>query len=178
MKKITIFICVLLLIVGFCGCGAQQQIEIKQEDDVLKESISTVVLEQEMQGSTETFDALCEAHQLLDMRAGDLKGDNKESLVTVYFYSLYGGYAKGTEGYTQESGGCCPLAIVFEKSEGNYIFKEYWRPRDGSYYQKDLKATFPKAVYEQLMELEATAESHNQLVGQLEAQIQEKLKTK
>ncbi|MBQ7624823.1 MAG: hypothetical protein IJS65_06090, partial [Clostridia bacterium] len=37
-------------------------------------------------------------------------------------------------------------AISFLKTDNGYVLYEYWTPRDGSYYAKDIKANFPKDI--------------------------------
>ncbi|MEE1012380.1 MAG: M56 family metallopeptidase, partial [Acutalibacteraceae bacterium] len=71
---------------------------------------------------------------------------------TVYLWVLAEGYSYSIEnGITQEHGSSIPTVITVEKesegfmSKGNggYKLVEYWEPRDGSYYAKDIRNKYP-----------------------------------
>jgi len=71
---------------------------------------------------------------------------------TVYLWVLAEGYSYSIEnGVTQEHGSSIPTVITVEKesegfmSKGNggYKLVEYWEPRDGSYYAKDIRSKYP-----------------------------------
>ena len=66
---------------------------------------------------------------------------------TVYLLVLHEIYS--TYGGTLESvgGSYIPTAITFEVLDsGEYTLKEYWEPRDGSYYTDDIRDKFPGAA--------------------------------
>lgn len=66
---------------------------------------------------------------------------------TVYLLVLHEIYS--TYGGTLESvgGSFIPTAITFEVLDsGEYTLKEYWEPRDGSYYTDDIRDKFPGAA--------------------------------
>lgn len=71
---------------------------------------------------------------------------------TVYLWVLAEGYnSDSNNGVTLEHGASVPTVITVEKeaegfmSKGNggYKLVEYWEPRDGSYYAKDIRSKFP-----------------------------------
>lgn len=89
-----------------------------------------------------------ESHMLLAnevMSGTPLFGkDAHAEKVTAYLlvhhvkYSTYGGTLAAT------GGGYGPTAITFKVSDtGEYILEEYWEPRDGSYYDDDIRDKFP-----------------------------------
>jgi len=69
---------------------------------------------------------------------------------TVYLWVLVEGYSSNN-GITLEHGSSVPTVITVEKeaegfnSKGNggYKLVEYWEPRDGSYYAKDIRSKYP-----------------------------------
>ncbi len=82
----------------------------------------------------------CESHTVLEVEeAGDT--------VTAYVMALYQEYVFVDGKAVPISGGHIPTAITFALLEDDqYALREYWEPRDGSYYPKDLAAKFPPGV--------------------------------
>ena len=66
---------------------------------------------------------------------------------TVYLFVLHKTY-NTYGGVLEEYGGSSiPTAITFSISEaGRYTVKEYWKPRDGRYYDDDIRDKFPKVA--------------------------------
>lgn len=70
---------------------------------------------------------------------------------TVYLWVLAEGYSSNSEGITLEHGSSLPTVITVEKESegfltkgnGGYKLVEYWEPRDGSYYAKDIRNKYP-----------------------------------
>ena len=78
-----------------------------------------------------------------------LGSDKIEDHITYYLFmhhekfSTYGGELEAVGG---SSG---PVAITFRSgSDGENILEEYWEPRDGSYYTKDIRDKFPAEAAE------------------------------
>ena len=44
------------------------------------------------------------------------------------------------------------VAITFEVVGGKYVLKEYWTPRDGSYYVQDIRDKFPDEVEDEALD--------------------------
>lgn len=61
---------------------------------------------------------------------------------TLYLWVLYQEYSYDG-GLVLESGAHIPTVITVEKRDGNYHLVEYWEPRDGSDYAKDIREKFP-----------------------------------
>lgn len=71
------------------------------------------------------------------------KGDE----ITVYMWVLYTEYSYDN-GLKEETGAHIPTAITVKKeSDNGYSPVEYWEPRDGSYYAKDIRDKFPWYLY-------------------------------
>ena len=87
-----------------------------------------------------------------------LLADSKdEKIFTVYAWVLYQEYIPKQEGdfvVAYEDGGTsAPVAITFSVNDETDTIEsvtEYWMPRDGSYYTKDLKEKFPEDAYDKL----------------------------
>jgi len=120
--------------------------DAQPEEDKLETAISKAVLEHH--SSTKPDGLLSvEAHKLLgkeEFSGTPLKGEtahvNRETvylLVLHQKYSIYGGRLN------EAGGSYIPTAITFGVDEnGNYTLQEYWEPRDGAYYEKDIREKF------------------------------------
>lgn len=54
------------------------------------------------------------------------------------------------------AGSHIPTAITFDiDNNWNYTLKEYWRPRDGSYYKSDIESKFPENLWEKAVDTQA-----------------------
>ena len=64
---------------------------------------------------------------------------------TVYMWVLYHEYSYENGEIKLETGAHIPTVITAKRegSHGHYKLVEYWEPRDGSYYAKDIKGKFP-----------------------------------
>ncbi len=74
----------------------------------------------------------------------------KSSLgTTVYGWVLYMEYSYNNGELKEEAGAHIPTVITVKESDsgGRYELAEYWEPRDGSYYAKDIRAKFPWYLY-------------------------------
>ena len=56
-------------------------------------------------------------------------------------------------------GSYIPTVLTFTKEDnGEYILDEYWEPRDGAYYDDDIKAKFPAGVIDEVWNMDAYSE--------------------
>lgn len=93
--------------------------------------------------STEIAEYLCAEHEVL----GKKKFFNK---TTVYLWVVAEGYSSD-KGIALEHSASVPTVITVEKEfegfntkgNGGYKLVEYWEPRDGSYYAKDIRSKYP-----------------------------------
>lgn len=75
---------------------------------------------------------------------GRLPGDTSEGVITLYGMALHQFYANQNGTLVETGGSHIPVAITFHiNSMGGYCLAEYWMPRDGSYYDDDIRAKFP-----------------------------------
>lgn len=129
------------------GTGGGEQ-EFISTVDPLEQAISKAILEYNT-GRYSGSDFACESHVTLATEAGSpADNGNKLNTVTVYAMVLYQEYSYSDSGLSNISGSHIPAAITFDIDEaGTYTLKEYWLPRDGSYYAKDIKEKFPRAIW-------------------------------
>lgn len=78
---------------------------------------------------------------VLDYEVLGVKKNGKQT--TVYMWVLYEEYSMENGKLEQASGAHTPTVVTAEKADGNYRLVEYWTPRDGSYYEDDIRAKFP-----------------------------------
>lgn len=131
----------------FDGLGGEQELI-----DPLELAISAAILDREKDNSDSEF--VCESHVTLSTEARS-PADNSDNIdmVTVYAMVLIQKYNFVNDGLDEVGGSHIPTAITFDVSEsGEYTLKEYWIPRDGSYYGSDIKEKFPSAIWEDALD--------------------------
>lgn len=72
-----------------------------------------------------------------------MKLKETDSEVTLYMWVLYEEYSLKNGGLNVEAGSHIPTVITAAKNGRIYDLKEYWQPRDGSFYAKDIRRKFP-----------------------------------
>ena len=72
-----------------------------------------------------------------------MKLKETDSEVTLYMWVLYEEYSLKNGELNVEAGSHIPTVITAAKNGRIYDLKEYWQPRDGSYYAKDIRRKFP-----------------------------------
>ncbi len=76
-----------------------------------------------------------------------LGDENRENSVTVYAMVLYQEYGYEAGEIKDIAGNHVPAAITFEiGKDGVYMLKEYWIPKDGSYYLPSIREKFPATI--------------------------------
>ncbi|MBQ3194278.1 MAG: hypothetical protein IJB59_12020, partial [Oscillospiraceae bacterium] len=73
-------------------------------------------------------------------------------LVTVYGLALHQGFGYSGGTFHDAAGSHIAVAITFEVVDGKYALKEYWTPRDGSYYVQDIRDKFPDEVEDEALD--------------------------
>ena len=73
-------------------------------------------------------------------------------LVTVYGLALHQGFGYSGGTFHDAVGSHIAVAITFEVVDGKYVLKEYWKPRDGSYYVQDIRDKFPDEVEDEALD--------------------------
>ena len=139
MKKATALILLLCILFSLAGCRAP--LATADLDAELDRFIHRCIMErygdQHPQAETEYAN---ESHDVLGT-------DASEGRITVYAWVLYRQWKEENGRATDVSGSDIPTAImVEEQAGGTYKLIEYWEPRDGSYYSKDIQAKFPGKI--------------------------------
>ncbi len=164
------------------GNATEGSNKAKKEKESLDRAV-TEVIKQDFSGEMATssswqyhgvkYENMVEAHTVIAQT-------EKENEVTVYLAYMVGAYGIGAPENEQEK--CYELrggerrfaALTFEKEDGKYVLKEYWRPKGGGKLKKDLQKKFPASVSEEeLSEYRyyhyLTAECHRQALKFLKA---------
>lgn len=101
--------------------------------------------------------------------ASAVSGEMKIDTVTVYGLALHQRYVRQGDTVCESGGSHIPVAITFRVSDGGeYVLAEYWFPRDGSFYARDIRKKFPlgqvpdtqRYIADQQAECDAKAEAH------------------
>ena len=126
--------------------GNLRMVEQMATKPSLDDAISSAIL-QHNAGNTEDFIHV-ESHVVLDVQTSGVvldgqTNDNSQE-VTAYVLALQKYYHIMQGKLEEEGGSFIPTALTFGVSEtGEYTLKQYWEPRDGSYYADDIRSTFP-----------------------------------
>lgn len=106
--------------------------------------LNEVILEQNRSEQSKHFE--CVDYQLLRV-------DENRETVTVYAWVLYEELSYDGAELHLESAAHTPTVITAQKKENQqYSLVEYWTPRDGSYYPKDIRAKFPLTLWGKAMD--------------------------
>ncbi|MDF2839193.1 MAG: hypothetical protein K0S60_896, partial [Evtepia sp.] len=93
-----------------------------------------------------------------------LKTVERGNTTTVYAMALYIEFKYDSDGFSDVGGSHMPVAIAFEKNAaGEYTLKEYWIPKDGSYYAPSIKEKFPTEIYEDALDTQKYILSETQV---------------
>lgn len=85
--------------------------------------------------------------------------DGSADRITVYMWVMYGEYSyDSSSGLLEQSGAYIPTAVTVRKNSGNFELEEYWEPRDGSYYEGDIRDKFPLHLQARALDLTAGVE--------------------
>ena len=76
-----------------------------------------------------------------------------------YLLVMHQKYSMQNGALTAIGGSYIPTVLTFTKEDnGEYILDEYWEPRDGAYYDDDIKAKFPAGVIDDVWNMDAYSE--------------------
>ena len=119
----------------------------------LEVALTKAILEQEINFYSDS-DFICESHiTLATEAAGPADNGDKIETITVYAMVLIQRYNYTDNGLSEVGGSHIPTAITFDVDEsGKYTLKEYWIPRDGSYYAPDIRAKFPSGIWQDALD--------------------------
>lgn len=139
------------------GVDEPQYIETDAEGTaIFDKAVSAAILEQ---NGSDTPDGLIrvESHIIFDTAevSGTPAVGNGEhkNTMTVYALVLYQEYSVQDGGLTEVGGSHIPTALTFDiDAEKNFTLTEYWVPRDGSYYDSDIRDKFPENAANQALD--------------------------
>ena len=125
-----------------------EEIRSAESEDLLTEAIYNAILDHNKSAGPDDL-YHCASFVLLDKDELCIDSDPITPMeVTVYGFALYQAYEYSGDGFREVLGSHIPVAITFEIRDGEYVLREYWEPRDGSYYVKDIRDIFPDAIAE------------------------------
>lgn len=89
--------------------------------------------------------------ELANLSGTPLVGSSTHKLI-YYGWALYEEYKVTDGGLETVSGSHTPVVLSFDLDERGYTLTEYWEPRDGAYYDKDVQEKFRPYVDEDGMD--------------------------
>lgn len=116
------------------------------EDSSIDAAIQKAILEKNVSvySNTNGF-ACCDFLPLAAVPAEESTGNH---MISYYGWALYQKYEISDEGIKDVEGSHIPVVLTFEEKDGNYELKEYWEPREGSYFAPDIRSKFPAEIAE------------------------------
>ena len=75
-----------------------------------------------------------------------IEAEENCSIFNIYAWVLQEKYYLENDDVKQDSGSSIPYMFIIEKMDDEYIVRDSRIPRDGSYYEDDMKNIFPKDV--------------------------------
>lgn len=128
-----------------------QKVSFYNQEEEAEKAISAAILEKNMASShSNNYDLACCDFMLLETEilSDNLVEEESIQIVAYYGWALYQEYQISEEGIKNIWGSYLPIALTFEVDENGYKLKEYWQPREGSYFALDVRSKFPKQVAE------------------------------
>ena len=98
----------------------------------------------------ESFKILAQQEMSGTPKAGE---NNHTEIVTVYLLVLHNSFRPDTnpgQPVVVVGGDYIPTALTFRLNDDAYVLEEYWEPRAGGNYTKDIKAKFPEEAEQQV----------------------------
>lgn len=116
----------------------------------LYQAIRNAILQKKKDSYSRIYDFACCDFVMLDMEAD--ASESGGDTVVCYGWVLYMRYIVSEHGL-EENGGChIPTVLTFEAEPDGYLLKEYWEPRDGSYFEQDIRDKFPEHLVQDGMD--------------------------
>ncbi len=117
----------------------------------LKKAISAAILEKNHYDFYK-YDFECCDFIALKISLESAASDSTANTVVCYGWALYERYNILEKGIEDVGGSHIPIALTFDINENGYVLKEYWQPRDGSFFGPDIRSKFPKDIAEDGMD--------------------------
>ena len=112
----------------------------------LEDAVSAAILQRDGSSDRDSYNFDCCDFVLLETSYETPAGGDNTQIVTCYGWALHQQYNITEQGIEDCGGSHIPVALTFEQQENGYILKEYWQPRDGSYYVADIRDKFPEDI--------------------------------
>jgi beta-lactamase regulating signal transducer with metallopeptidase domain len=110
----------------------------------LELAIHDAIIQKNKNSYSPIFDIACCDFAMLEMITEALPESSTASTVVCYGWVFYQRYLVSENGLEAAGGHHIPTALTFEVKQDQYILKEYWEPRDGSYFVSDIQDKFPE----------------------------------
>ncbi len=132
--------------------GVEEFISKDHSQVLLEKAINTAILSSDKPSEP---DGLFRCASFVLLKTEELCIDSEPPTpmqVTVYGIALYQTYGYSGDTFYDAGGSHIPTAITFEVADGGYEMKEYWIPRDGSYYAPDIRDKFPDDIEDEALD--------------------------
>lgn len=121
-------------------------------DDILNLAVKNAIIDNNK--SYDTKD-LISCASFITLQQSNLAIDSapaQPNQVILYGMAMYQEFKLDNNQLKEVGGLHCPVVLTFEETGDNYKLLEYWQPRDGSYYEQDIRDKFPDEVEDYAMD--------------------------
>lgn len=132
---------------GNNGGGATSSQEMEEvEENAIKDAV--IEHNGEFYSGVYGYDFACCSFVELGKEALEPEKGEERRKTTYYGWALYGEYIFGEGGLEEVGGSYMPVALTFTIDGDGFILEGYWEPRDGSYFEEDVRGKFPEYIVE------------------------------
>ena len=112
----------------------------------LMQAARAAILEHNASSRPEKYDLACCDFAILGTESQSPADKSSEQTFTAYGWALYQTCNISETGIEDVGGSHIPVALTFERTDDTFLLKDYWEPRDGSYFTEDIRNRFPAAL--------------------------------
>lgn len=114
--------------------------------DNIEDAITRAILTYHAFDQSVPYDLACCDFTVLETVHSALSKEASNPTVIFYGWALYQEYQILEDGIKETGGSHLPVELTFEQTDNGWELKEYWQPRDGSYFIEDIRSRFPAHI--------------------------------
>ena len=114
--------------------------------DNIEDAITRAILTYHAFDQSVPYDLACCDFAVLETVHSALSKEASNPTVIFYGWALYQEYQILEDGIKETGGSHLPVELTFEQTDNGWELKEYWQPRDGSYFIEDIRSRFPAHI--------------------------------
>lgn len=109
----------------------------------LAAAIQRAIISHNTSDSTADADFACATFFNIEAASSNADKEESSSIITRYGQALYQEYHFSEKAIETTASRYTPVVLTFEQDENGYTLKEYWEPREGTFFEEDIQKKFP-----------------------------------